>query len=121
MTASGSVSSDEVLRVEELTIALPPGADRAHAVERVSFGIGAGETVCVVGESGSGKSMLAKALLVDVDPTARWATALAGSLAREPRAPSEPAASHRPSRFRRSRPDVVVAAGPAPAPDGRPG
>ena len=31
-------------------------------------------------------TLLAKALLVDVDPTARWVTALAGSLAREPRA-----------------------------------
>jgi AI-2 transport protein TqsA len=30
-------------------------------------------------------TLLAKALLVDVDPTARWATALAGSLAPEPR------------------------------------
>jgi AI-2 transport protein TqsA len=66
-------------------------------------------------------TLLAKALLVDVDPTARWATALAGSLAPDPRAPREPAASHRPSRFRRSRPEVVVAAGQAPAPEGRPG
>ena len=32
-------------------------------------------------------TLLVKALLVDVDPSARWATALAGSLAREPKAP----------------------------------
>jgi AI-2 transport protein TqsA len=32
-------------------------------------------------------TLLVKALLVDVDPAARWATALAGSLAPEPRAP----------------------------------
>ena len=32
-------------------------------------------------------TLLIKALLVDVDPAARWATALAGSLAAEPRAP----------------------------------
>jgi len=32
-------------------------------------------------------TLLIKALLVDVDPAARWATALAGSLASEPRAP----------------------------------
>jgi predicted PurR-regulated permease PerM len=32
-------------------------------------------------------TLLVKALLVDVDPTARWATALAGSLAPEPRRP----------------------------------
>jgi len=34
-------------------------------------------------------TLLVKALLVDVDPTARWATALAGSLERPPRAPRE--------------------------------
>jgi predicted PurR-regulated permease PerM len=32
-------------------------------------------------------TLLVKALLVDVDPSARWATALAGSLAAEPRPP----------------------------------
>jgi predicted PurR-regulated permease PerM len=32
-------------------------------------------------------TLLIKALLVDVDPTARWASALAGSLAPEPREP----------------------------------
>jgi AI-2 transport protein TqsA len=62
-------------------------------------------------------TLLAKALLVDVDPTARWATALAGSLAPDPRASREQAVPHRRWRTRRSRPDVVVAAGPAPAPD----
>jgi AI-2 transport protein TqsA len=35
-------------------------------------------------------TLLVKALLVDVDPAARWATALAGSLAPEPRAPRGP-------------------------------
>jgi predicted PurR-regulated permease PerM len=34
-------------------------------------------------------TLLMKALLVDVDPTARWATALAGSLERSPHAPRE--------------------------------
>lgn len=52
-----------VLSVRDLTIALPAGADRPHAVERVSFDIAAGETVCVVGESGSGKSVLAYSLI----------------------------------------------------------
>jgi AI-2 transport protein TqsA len=53
-------------------------------------------------------TLLAKALLVDVDPTARWATALLGSLAREPRPP------HGPRRRRRARTAVVAtsAAGP---------
>src|SRR3954453_12529238 len=35
-------------------------------------------------------TLLIKALLVDVDPTARWVNALAGSLAPEPRAPRPP-------------------------------
>jgi AI-2 transport protein TqsA len=43
-------------------------------------------------------TLLAKALLVDVDPTAGWVTALAGSLAPEPRAPREP----RPRRHARA-------------------
>jgi hypothetical protein len=35
-------------------------------------------------------TLLFKALLVDVDPTARWVTALAGSLAPEPRVRTAP-------------------------------
>jgi predicted PurR-regulated permease PerM len=53
-------------------------------------------------------TLLAKAVLVDVDPSAAWATALAGSLAREREAPREP----RPAR--RIRPDVAAAVVPAP-------
>ena len=56
-------SGTPVLSVRDLTIALPAGADRPNAVERVSFDIAAGETVCVVGESGSGKSVLAYSLI----------------------------------------------------------
>ncbi|MEM8537441.1 MAG: ABC transporter ATP-binding protein [Pseudomonadota bacterium] len=48
-----------VLDVRGLTVALPAGADRAHAVEDVSLSIDAGEILCVVGESGSGKSVTA--------------------------------------------------------------
>jgi AI-2 transport protein TqsA len=51
-------------------------------------------------------TLLAKALLVDVDPTARWVTALAGSLAPEPRAPREP------GRNRRRRAGVEAGADP---------
>jgi AI-2 transport protein TqsA len=40
-------------------------------------------------------TLLIKALLVDVDPTARWATSLAGSLAPEPRAPKRGRRGHR--------------------------
>ncbi len=52
-------SSKPVLEVRNLTVALPIGADRPHAVEKVSFTVNPGEIVCLVGESGSGKSVIA--------------------------------------------------------------
>ncbi|CCD88315.1 putative ABC transporter, ATP-binding protein; dipeptide/oligopeptide/nickel transporter [Bradyrhizobium sp. ORS 285] len=55
--------SDPVVAIKNLRIALPKGAERAHAVDGVSFDLTAGKIVCVVGESGSGKSMCAHALL----------------------------------------------------------
>jgi peptide/nickel transport system ATP-binding protein len=55
--------SGPVLEVGDLTIALPPGADRAEAVSRVSFAVGRGEIVCLVGESGSGKSVIAQGVM----------------------------------------------------------
>jgi peptide/nickel transport system ATP-binding protein len=48
-----------VLEVRNLSVALPSGADRAHAVEKVNFTVNPGEIVCLVGESGSGKSVIA--------------------------------------------------------------
>ena len=48
-----------VLEIRDLSVRLPRGADRAFAVEDVTFTVGAGEIVCVVGESGSGKSVTA--------------------------------------------------------------
>ena len=57
-----------VLSVEHLRIALPPGADRSHALYDLSLQLSRGECLCVVGESGSGKSMLAKALLRQLPP-----------------------------------------------------
>ncbi len=52
-----------VLSIRDLTVALPLDAERAHAVEGVSFDVQAGEIVCLVGESGSGKSVTAQAVL----------------------------------------------------------
>ncbi len=52
-----------VLDVRNLTIALPTGGDRPHAVEKVSFTVSPGEIVCLVGESGSGKSVIAQAVM----------------------------------------------------------
>ncbi len=55
--------SEAILSIDDLTIDLPAGADRPHAVENVSFDLNKGEILCVVGESGSGKSMTANALM----------------------------------------------------------
>jgi peptide/nickel transport system ATP-binding protein len=52
-----------LLSVQNLSIALPDGGDRSHAVSDVSFDIGENQIVCLVGESGSGKSMIAHAIL----------------------------------------------------------
>ncbi|MCA0245305.1 MAG: ABC transporter ATP-binding protein [Proteobacteria bacterium] len=48
-----------VLEVRNLSVALPAGGDRVHAVEKVNFTVNPGEIVCLVGESGSGKSVIA--------------------------------------------------------------
>ena len=48
-----------VLEVRNLSVALPKGADRELAVNKVSFTVSPGEIVCLVGESGSGKSVIA--------------------------------------------------------------
>ncbi len=55
--------SEPVLRIEALSVGLPPGADRALAVDDVTLDIAPGEILCVVGESGSGKSVLASAVM----------------------------------------------------------
>jgi peptide/nickel transport system ATP-binding protein len=52
-----------VLSVEGLSVRLPPGADRPHALQDVSLSLHPNEIVCVVGESGSGKSMMANAIM----------------------------------------------------------
>ena len=52
-----------ILAINDLTVALPRGADRANAVEKVCLSVDPGEIVCVVGESGSGKSVTAQAIM----------------------------------------------------------
>ncbi|WP_440995052.1 ABC transporter ATP-binding protein [Arhodomonas sp. SL1] len=52
-----------ILDVRELSVRLPPGAERELAVEAMSFTIAENELLCIVGESGSGKSMTAHALM----------------------------------------------------------
>jgi peptide/nickel transport system ATP-binding protein len=55
--------SDTVLQISNLSVALPKGADRSHAIEHISLSIQRGQTLCVVGESGSGKSVMATAVM----------------------------------------------------------
>ncbi|WP_407160317.1 ABC transporter ATP-binding protein [Bradyrhizobium sp. STM 3557] len=52
-----------LLAVDGLSVRLPSGADRTHALTDVSLSIAANEILCIVGESGSGKSMLANAVM----------------------------------------------------------
>ena len=55
--------ADTVLDIEGLTVDLPAGADRAHAVDDVSLSLRPNEILCVVGESGSGKSVMARTVM----------------------------------------------------------
>ncbi|MDF3074469.1 MAG: microcin transporter ATP-binding protein [Alphaproteobacteria bacterium] len=57
------INNVPVLEVRDLTVALPGGADRPNAVQRISFTVNPREIVCLVGESGSGKSVTAFATM----------------------------------------------------------
>lgn len=57
------MSDDIILSVRDLTVGLPAGMDRSHAVRDISFEIRRNEIVCIVGESGSGKSVTANAIM----------------------------------------------------------
>jgi peptide/nickel transport system ATP-binding protein len=56
-------STDPILAVHGLNVALPKGADRALAVDNASLELRRGEILCIVGESGSGKSALSSAIM----------------------------------------------------------
>ena len=51
------------LSVRNLTVALPKGMDRIHAVENISFDLERSKILCIIGESGSGKSVSANAIM----------------------------------------------------------
>jgi oligopeptide/dipeptide ABC transporter ATP-binding protein len=61
--ADGSRAPHGLLDVTELTVAFPTARGIAVPVNRVSFRLGAGETLGIVGESGSGKSMTCRAIM----------------------------------------------------------
>jgi peptide/nickel transport system ATP-binding protein len=54
---------DAILTLDRLSVRLPAGADRPHALSEVSLSVAANEILCVVGESGSGKSIMANAIM----------------------------------------------------------
>jgi peptide/nickel transport system ATP-binding protein len=54
---------DVALSVRDLTVNLPGGMERTHAVENISFDLKRGQILCVIGESGSGKSVTANAIM----------------------------------------------------------
>ena len=58
-----------VLEVERLVKRFPAGRRLVHAINDVSFSIGAGETLGLVGESGSGKSTIGRTALRLLAPT----------------------------------------------------
>ena len=59
-----AVASHEVaVSVRDLTVSLPEGMERAHAVENISFDLKRGQILCIIGESGSGKSITANAAM----------------------------------------------------------
>ena len=57
------MNADAILTLDRLSVRLPKGADRAHALSEVSLQVASNEILCVVGESGSGKSMMANAIM----------------------------------------------------------
>ncbi|RVC81796.1 ABC transporter ATP-binding protein, partial [Mesorhizobium sp. M4A.F.Ca.ET.022.05.2.1] len=59
-----AVAPHEVaLSVRDLTVSLPAGMERVHAVENISFDLKRGQILCIIGESGSGKSVTANAIM----------------------------------------------------------
>lgn len=54
---------ETILDIRDLSVALPPWADRTLAVERLNLCLRRNEIMCIVGESGSGKSILSRAIM----------------------------------------------------------
>ncbi|MGB1361235.1 MAG: dipeptide ABC transporter ATP-binding protein [Alphaproteobacteria bacterium] len=52
-----------ILKVKDVSISLPKGADRPYAAKNMTFDLKRNEILCIVGESGSGKSVLSSAIM----------------------------------------------------------
>ena len=63
MSAAPVTTSDTILTIRDLSVALPASGDRSYAVNGLNLSIRPGEIVCVVGESGSGKSVTAQSVM----------------------------------------------------------
>ncbi|MCW2309626.1 ABC transporter ATP-binding protein [Rhodobium gokarnense] len=63
MTTDAATTAPPTVSVRNLALRLPGGADRAYALNDLSFDLPAGEILCIVGESGSGKSLCAQTLM----------------------------------------------------------
>ncbi|MDE2574417.1 MAG: ABC transporter ATP-binding protein [Rhodospirillales bacterium] len=61
--ANPAADGEIVLDVADLSTQFRAGSATLRAVERVSFQLRRGRTLCIVGESGSGKSMTARSIL----------------------------------------------------------
>ena len=55
--------ADVLLDIRGLSVKLPAGADRRHAVVDLDLTLRRNEILCIVGESGSGKSLTARAIM----------------------------------------------------------
>ncbi|WP_279483664.1 ABC transporter ATP-binding protein [Aureimonas sp. SK2] len=64
-------SAAPALSVRGLTIDLPKGMERRHAVEKIAFDLQQGQILCIVGESGSGKSVTANTIMGLLPPSIR--------------------------------------------------
>ena len=58
-----SMGVTDLLRVENLRVAIGSRENRVEVVKGVSFRIPKGKTVALVGESGSGKSIIAQTIM----------------------------------------------------------